>query len=88
VRVGGQPGADGGLAQVLADAPGVDAGDNRPVDRVFDEPGLGAAFGSLDGVGVRVLLAGVADGNLAEVPAGQGMFFQPAGKAVEDLPGI
>ena len=26
VRVGGQPGADGGLAQMLADPPGVDAG--------------------------------------------------------------
>jgi len=73
---------------MLTDPPPVDQRDDRAVDGVFGEPGFGAAFGGLDRVGVRVLLAGVADGDLAEVPAGQGMFFQPAGKAVEDLPGI
>ena len=84
-RVGGQPGPDGGLAQVLADAPLVDQGDDRRVDRVGDEPGFGAAFGGLGRDGVRVAFPGVAGRDLAEVPPGEGMFLQPVPHFVFEL---
>ena len=84
-RVGGQPGADGGLAQVPVDPPAVDLADDRPVDRVGGQAGFGAAFGGFDGVGVRVSFPGVADGDFAEVPPGQGVFFQPAPDGVFEL---
>jgi hypothetical protein len=77
VRVGCQPCPDGGLAQMLTDSPAVYLADDRPVDRVFDEPGFGAAFGGFDGVGVGVFFPEVADWGPAEVPPVQGVFFQP-----------
>lgn len=75
--VGGQPGTDGRLAQLVLHSPGVDRGDDGRVHRVGDEPGFDPAFGGFDRVGVGVAFAVVADGDGADVPAVEGVFFQP-----------
>jgi hypothetical protein len=98
VRVGCQPRPDGGLAQVLTNSPAVYLADDRPVYRVFDEAGFGAAVGGLDGVGVRVLFPEVADRRPAGAPSapapsgglawrGRSRNRAPAGGSIFHLPG-
>ena len=78
VRVGGQPCPDGRLAQMFANPPAVNLADDRPVDGIFDEPRFGAAFGGLDGVGVRVSFPEVADGGLPRFHPSRECSFSPS----------
>ena len=77
LRVGVEPCGDRRQPQAGFCPPLEDAGHHGPAYGVDGEAGFGAAVGVFGGVGVGVAFGGVPVGDGAEVPAGQGMFFQP-----------